>query len=1381
MGAAVTQPLQAKLEARKACFLEHVVRRAWLQHPGWIAERGWSKDEEKRFYVITTVCDILRYRAPTVHDCAALARGSKPLTPLKAEPPQRIFEAMARLELASREPARRVTLFDWERAGISKRDFWATTIGDLAEQHLMLDNADFGLNTMLRLLYLFGAVPASLDAPWLRTERMRDPRHPQQIPIDPDFDEHAQAAIEKVLLEFKYWHDEPFRAVAEPRWRDARRDHNVKGKSERKEAVTDADRDRDDKQYPFEMQYWSENHQVLFATAEYLAGQWLQHQVFRPGAGFRSKPTLADHDPTGTARMARAKTRLVRWLDDRLHFGFSEWNAPGYYDEHLAALFNLADFCLDESIRSRAEMVLDLLVFDLARNTHAGSFAVAAGRAHFKHKNCGWQQSVGDVVEMLFHSRGGVFASDGELSAAALATSRRYDVPEVLLSIGQDRPRCSVDRSRVSIEFDEGAEFGIGFEREEDVLRWWSRAAWFSKHVVAGTRQVVERYGLDKTKPFSDILPKLSGGATVASVSGVMGYVAAGPIAAPLLGNPFASSSDISDSVSVITEGSAYTRGNLTTYRNRGAMLSSVLNHRAGQLSFQGHNCQATLSLCATVFTSHPSAGGGVDSSIASAVGAIGGGLLGLAIGGPVGLVGGAIIGAKVLDKDLILLEADSDGPDWWTGSITQPRVMQMGNAAILCYSPKAFQLALFGHRTHAWFPMQAFDPDPPPKDAAAARRHIPSRTPVPSRRANVDSGAWIFGKATAGGGFIALYSGQTPVVTKDGDWADKEIVADGKRNVFILQVGHADQFGSYEMFKERVLNARIHINGLHWQASDFECSYDLPGGSRLELHYDDDQVRYAGAQVSDDEHPRFDNLYARVAWQQNRYLIEHRGHSLLHDLKQRERRPGAAVASLAHPVSLRFQAQNMGLFHHIPPYKGKDRDAALAKLIAVLRAEQPDVVGLSEMWHGPDRERIRDELAAVYPYTMEGPQGSDFVRGASIVGGIAAGAGAGSAFGPVGSVVGGVLGGIEGKDAPLNGGLMLLSRHPIAQSNRTVYRHSAGEDSLSYKGALHARIRPHGHPCAYDVFLSHTQNLAPIVGEDDAKDALGQQIRHLAAFIRSCRDIACPALLMGDLNVDAFDPSHGALLDLLHTEMLPGADMVPRVVLPPGQTRARTDATSESEGSKLSAFNDGNDKRAAADSARFGATSQRLDYFFTWPGLLYEPRFEAAEVLVIQPWPGFDLSDHYGIRCRLTSVLQRLPGAATAVRSVAVRPARFRCLNTTDGPGSDEVEFTVRCLSANGQELSATSRRFEDVDPGSSTSLEGRAMRVTSPDEFVMITASAHEIDSLSADDDLGTTQVSLGWRELAAMAGSLRRIALPRLTGEGAEYVVEVDVDVA
>lgn len=92
----------------------------------------------------------------------------------------------------------------------------------------------------------------------------------------------------------------------------------------------------------------------------------------------------------------------------------------------------------------------------------------------------------------------------------------------------------------------------------------------------------------------------------------------------------------------------------------------------------------------------------------------------------------------------------------------------------------------------------------------------------------------------------------------------------------------------------------------------------------------------------------------------------------------------------------------------------------------------------------------------------------------------------------------------------------------------------------------------------------------------------------------------------------------------------------------------------------------------------------------------------------------------------------------------------------------------------------SVTSKRFEDTDQGSAGAFDLHAMQVGDPEEFVMIAASAKEIDSLSADDDMGTTQVTLGWRELAALDGSTFHLDLPRLTGDGGEYVVEVEVSV-
>ena len=94
--------------------------------------------------------------------------------------------------------------------------------------------------------------------------------------------------------------------------------------------------------YRTEMTFWSENHQVLFATAEYLAGQLWPRTIFRVGNSFRREGAgkTRSTDLLGSQRMDRAKPRLLRWLNDRMRFGFSEWNSPGYYDEDLTALFN---------------------------------------------------------------------------------------------------------------------------------------------------------------------------------------------------------------------------------------------------------------------------------------------------------------------------------------------------------------------------------------------------------------------------------------------------------------------------------------------------------------------------------------------------------------------------------------------------------------------------------------------------------------------------------------------------------------------------------------------------------------------------------------------------------------------------------------------------------------------------------------------------------------------------------------------------------------------------------------------------------------------------------------------------------------------------------
>jgi len=80
------------------------------------------------------------------------------------------------------------------------------------------------------------------------------------------------------------------------------------------------------------MCYWSENHQILFASAEYLIGQKYPDRVF------------SNSGLTGSQHVEKARKRILDWLEMRWNYGFTEFYSGTYYVEDIAALINLIDF-----------------------------------------------------------------------------------------------------------------------------------------------------------------------------------------------------------------------------------------------------------------------------------------------------------------------------------------------------------------------------------------------------------------------------------------------------------------------------------------------------------------------------------------------------------------------------------------------------------------------------------------------------------------------------------------------------------------------------------------------------------------------------------------------------------------------------------------------------------------------------------------------------------------------------------------------------------------------------------------------------------------------------------------------------------------------------
>jgi endonuclease/exonuclease/phosphatase family metal-dependent hydrolase len=285
--------------------------------------------------------------------------------------------------------------------------------------------------------------------------------------------------------------------------------------------------------------------------------------------------------------------------------------------------------------------------------------------------------------------------------------------------------------------------------------------------------------------------------------------------------------------------------------------------------------------------------------------------------------------------------------------------------------------------------------------------------------------------------------------------------------------------------------------------------------------------------------------------------------------------------------------------------YRGRERDKALARLITFLEHFRPDLVGLSEMWDLDQRREIGQAFANLYPHRLEGPG--------------------------------------RAGDQSLDGGLLLLSRYPIPSHHTLVYQHCLGEDCLTQKGAIQARIYLPKPAPNLDLFLTHLQNPNPLFhlpsrgSGVSGRDKVQAQLEELNNFIIEIRDPRIPALLLGDLNSDGriqgeYDPLLTRLgrpvdlwLECGSGGLEEDGSKITAVVMTAGLTfdRQNTFALSEEELKQWLAHN--------PRVIRY-QEGERLDYFFSYRGEAGRLVYRNTRVVRLESSPGRDISDHYGL-----------------------------------------------------------------------------------------------------------------------------------------------------
>lgn len=260
---------------------------------------------------------------------------------------------------------------------------------------------------------------------------------------------------------------------------------------------------------------------------------------------------------------------------------------------------------------------------------------------------------------------------------------------------------------------------------------------------------------------------------------------------------------------------------NILTYRTTDAMLSTAQDWKAGYGGDQQHILQATLSPTALVFPTHPG-------------------------------------------------HEENTSGGYWVGSGTLPRAVQVGPVAVAIYrasrAPGLYMTNKLFY-THAWFPSDAFDEvrEVLHADPAETADGVGGAAGVGGPDARSRPGAWLFGRV--GDGYVALYSRNGYRWQSEGPDAGREVIAPGRANVWILEIGSRTVDGGFDEFIRSRTTAQLSHRGLG-------VDYRHPKVGRLRAAWRGTPT-LDGEPIATRDYPRYANPYVNAAFPPEEIVVE--------------------------------------------------------------------------------------------------------------------------------------------------------------------------------------------------------------------------------------------------------------------------------------------------------------------------------------------------------------------------------------------------------------------------------------------------------------------------------------------------------------------------
>jgi endonuclease/exonuclease/phosphatase family metal-dependent hydrolase len=291
-------------------------------------------------------------------------------------------------------------------------------------------------------------------------------------------------------------------------------------------------------------------------------------------------------------------------------------------------------------------------------------------------------------------------------------------------------------------------------------------------------------------------------------------------------------------------------------------------------------------------------------------------------------------------------------------------------------------------------------------------------------------------------------------------------------------------------------------------------------------------------------------------------------------------RRPTRPVTLSVQLMPFSVLTHNMALLVAPGHYLGIDRAGAIASIISQIRAFSPDVVGLCEVFSDGERRTIINALGDIYPARLEGPDEDDLES---------------------------------------DGGLLLMTKHPVFDINFHIFRDCDGNDCFANKGILHMRLRQAQWPVSVDVFYSHMQDIST----DEGEDTLFAQLDKMNQFVNQHRNFAMPMIIMGDLNIPGNDPR-------LYAQLL-------------NRLQGPRDCWTLAGNRPDSGFTVTTNSNFYADVDDRPAQNQRLDYVLLKPGQNGVPILNQISVLEFLRNGAF-ISDHFGLHASFEKLASITP-----------------------------------------------------------------------------------------------------------------------------------------